>query len=61
MVSCHQRLYYPCETDMLIMDVAVINKVDSAKPAQVKQIWGNIEMYAPNAHIVLAEGKTKNG
>lgn len=51
----HERLYYPGETNMLMADVAVINKVDSAEPAQVEQVRKNIETYTPNAHIVLAE------
>jgi predicted GTPase len=51
----HERLYYPGETNMLMADVAVINKVDSAELAQVAQVRKNIETYAPNAQIVLAE------
>ena len=51
----HERLYYPGETNMLMADVAVINKVDSAELAQVEQVRKNIETYTPNAQIVLAE------
>jgi predicted GTPase len=51
----HERLYYPGETNMIMTDIAVINKVDSADPAQVKKVRKNIETYAPNADIVLAE------
>lgn len=51
----HELLYYPGETNMLMADVAIINKVDSASPEKVKQVRKNIERYAPTAEIVLAE------
>ena len=51
----HERLYYPGETNMLMADIAVINKVDSAETDQVNLVRKNIEKYAPNADIVLAE------
>jgi predicted GTPase len=51
----HERLYYPGETNLLMTDIAVINKVDSAEPEKVDQVRGNIEKHAPRATIVLAE------
>lgn len=51
----HELLYYPGETNMLMADIAVINKVDSADPQKVKTVRKNIEKHAPNASIVLAE------
>ncbi len=51
----HERLYYPGETNMLMADIAIINKVDTATSAQVEQSRKNIEQYAPQAEIVLAE------
>ncbi len=51
----HERLYYPGETNMLMADIAVINKVDSADPVHVEQVRKNIEKHAPGAQIVLAE------
>ncbi len=51
----HERLYYPGETNMLMADIAVINKVDSAETDQVDLVLKNIEKHAPNADIVLAE------
>ncbi len=51
----HECLYYPGETNMIMTDIAVINKVDSADSAQVKTVQKNIEKHAPNADIVLAE------
>lgn len=51
----HELLYYPGETNMLMADIAVINKVDSATPQQIETVRKNIERHAPNAEIVLAE------
>ena len=51
----HETLYYPGETNMLMADIAVINKVDSAATDKVNLVRQNIETYAPNADIVLAE------
>jgi predicted GTPase len=51
----HERLYYPGETNMIMSDIAVINKVGMADAAQVAIVRKNIEKYAPNAQIVLAE------
>jgi predicted GTPase len=51
----HETLYYPGETNMLMADIAVINKVDSAETDQVSLVRKNIEKHAPNADIVLAE------
>jgi predicted GTPase len=51
----HERLYYPGETNMIMADIAVINKVNSADPADVQIVRRNIEKYAPNAEIVMAE------
>jgi len=51
----HELLYYPGETNMLMADIAIINKVDTASPAQVEQVRKSIEQRAPRAKIVLAE------
>ena len=51
----HERLYYPGETNMLMANIALINKVDSAESHQVALVRKNIERYSPNAEIVLAE------
>jgi len=50
----HELLYYPGETNMIMADIAIINKVDSAGIAQVEQVRRNIEQYS-KAEIVLAE------
>jgi predicted GTPase len=51
----HERRYFPGETNMLMADVAVINKVDSATPEQIEQVRRNISRFNPNADLVLAE------
>lgn len=51
----HERLYYPGETNMLMADIAIINKVDTAPQAHVEQVRKTIETHAPRARILLAE------
>lgn len=51
----HELLYYPGETNMLMADVAIINKVDSAPAADIERVTANIRQFAPKAEIVLAE------
>ena len=41
----HETLYYPGETNMLMADIAVINKVDNAKTDQVNLVRQNIEKH----------------
>jgi len=53
----HELSYYPGETNLLMADIAVINKVDTAGRAQVEQVRKNIETHAPSAEIILAESK----
>lgn len=51
----HELLYYPGETNMLMADVAVINKVDTAPRGSVEKVRENIVRSNPDAAIVLAE------
>lgn len=51
----HELMYYPGETNMLMADVAVINKVDSASANDVEKVKENIGTYNSKAQIVLAE------
>jgi predicted GTPase len=51
----HELLYYPGETNMLMADIAIINKVDTAPPENVGLIRNNIEKHAPKADIIMAE------
>ncbi len=50
----HELAYFPGETNMLLADIAVINKVDAAAPANVEQVRRNIQTCNPRADIVLA-------
>jgi predicted GTPase len=51
----HERLYHPGETNLLLADIAIINKVDSAAPAAVEQVRQSLAAHAPRATVVLAE------
>jgi predicted GTPase len=51
----HELLYFPGETNMMMADIAIINKVDSAPMQKVWQVKNNIETHAARAKIVLAE------
>ena len=43
----HELLYYPGETNMIMADVAVINKVDTAPAAKVAEVAKNIAQQPP--------------
>jgi predicted GTPase len=51
----HELLYYPGETNMLMADIAVINKVDTAPSTNTEQIRRNIEQNNSRAKILLAD------
>ncbi|WP_373501886.1 cyclic 2,3-diphosphoglycerate synthase [Desulfococcus sp.] len=51
----HETLYHPGETNMLMADIAIINKVDSAEPEKVEQVRRTIERHNPSAAIILAD------
>lgn len=51
----HELLYYPGETNMLMADVAIINKVDTALPANVERVKKNITASNPGAIIIMAQ------
>jgi len=51
----HEIRYYPGETNLLMADIAVINKVDSAPESGVASVKETIERFNPRARIVLAE------
>ena len=51
----HELRYYPGQTNMIMSDIAVINKVDSAPAEKTAQVQQNIQRHAPGAEIVLAE------
>jgi predicted GTPase len=50
----HELLYYPGETNIRMANVIIVNKVDTADPAKVKQVKENIKMLNPNATVLDA-------
>jgi len=53
----HETAYHPGETNLLMADVAIINKVDSATPENVAAVRRAIETHNPKARIVLADSE----
>lgn len=53
----HELLYYPGETNMMMANVAIINKVDTASPENVERVRRNIMKSNPMATIILAESR----
>ncbi len=51
----HETRYHPGETNMLLADIAVINKVDNADPEAVKALEATIKKHNPKAKIVMAD------
>jgi len=50
----HELSYYPGETNLRMADVVVINKVDTADPADVKLVTANVKAVNPKARIIKA-------
>jgi predicted GTPase len=50
----HELLYHPGETNLRLADVVVVNKVDSADPADVGRVVANVSAVNPGAQIVWA-------
>lgn len=53
----HETTFHPGETNMLLADIAVINKVDSADPKEVEILKQTITKHNPRARIVLADSE----
>ena len=53
----HETTFHPGETNMLLADIAVINKVDSADPKDVETLKQTISKHNPRARIVLADSE----
>ena len=53
----HETTYHPGETNLLMADVALINKVDSATPENVTTLEQTIGRHNPGARIVLADSE----
>ena len=50
----HEKNYYPGEITLRLADVVVINKIDSAEPANVQIVRNNIKEINPDAIVVDA-------
>ncbi|HEX2896937.1 MAG TPA: cyclic 2,3-diphosphoglycerate synthase [candidate division Zixibacteria bacterium] len=48
----HEISYYPGENNLLMADVIVINKIDSATQEGIAEVRANIAAYNPNAIVV---------
>lgn len=53
----HETTFHPGETNLLLADIAVINKVDSADPEDVVMLEKTIASHNSKARIVLAESE----
>ena len=51
----HETSFHPGETNMLLADIAIINKVDSADPKDVETLKQTITQHNPNVRIILAD------
>jgi predicted GTPase len=50
----HELTYYPGLTNVLLADIVIINKIDSAHPEDVETVRANVRMVNPEAVIVDA-------
>ncbi|MDA3128827.1 cyclic 2,3-diphosphoglycerate synthase [Aliibacillus thermotolerans] len=55
----HELNYYPGEVCLRTTDVAIINKVDSAKKEAIEIVENNIKAANPNSKIIKAESTIK--
>ena len=53
----HETSYHPGETNLIMADIAVINKVDSAESVNVEKVRKAIEKNNSRAKIVLADSE----
>ena len=51
----HETTFHPGETNLLMADIAIINKVDSADPQDVETLKHTIARHNPKARIILAD------
>ena len=55
----HELLFYPGESNLLMADVLVINKVDTADPENVETVKNNIASVNPSATVIEAASPVK--
>jgi len=50
----HEIMYYPGESNLLMADIVIVNKVDTANQLHVQQVVDNVTMANKNAVIIKA-------
>lgn len=53
----HESRYWPGESNMLMADIAIVGKVDSAAPENVERLQETIRERCPSAELLLAESE----
>lgn len=53
----HELQFYPGEVNLRIADVAIINKIDSAAPEDIKIVEDNVKKFNPAAIVIKAESR----
>jgi len=53
----HELSYYPGETNFLMADLIVVNKVQTADPDDVESVLENARLYNPSARTVLCRSE----
>ncbi|MGE5235431.1 MAG: cyclic 2,3-diphosphoglycerate synthase [Acidobacteriota bacterium] len=48
----HELTYYPGETNFLMADLLIVNKVQTADPVKVEQVVDNCKSYNPGARVI---------
>jgi predicted GTPase len=48
----HELSYYPGETNFLMADLLIVNKVDTADPAKVEEVLENCRRFNPGARVL---------
>ncbi len=50
----HEKMYYPGETNLLMADIVIINKVETANTEDIEEVRNNIREINPDAVIIDA-------
>lgn len=53
----HETRYYPGETNFLMADVLVVNKVDTADPGDVERVLESCRRHNPDARVILCRSR----
>jgi predicted GTPase len=55
----HELTYYPGETNFLMADLLIVNKVQTADPIKVVQVLDNCKRYNPKARVIKCASRIK--